>query len=54
MNLLVTIPAESRRMNVGKDVIGGVVLVGGLAVLPFLPHLIKGSVPPDINIYVLS
>ena len=34
-------------------VIGGVVLVGGLAVLPFLPHLIKGSVPPDINIYVL-
>lgn len=34
-------------------VIGGAVLVGGLAVLPFLPHLIKGSVPPDINIYVL-
>lgn len=34
-------------------VIGGVVLVGGLVVLPFLPHLIKGSVPPDINIYVL-
>lgn len=34
-------------------VIGGVVLVGGLAVFPFLPYLIKGNVPSDINIYVL-
>lgn len=34
-------------------VIGGVVLAGGLVVVPFLPNLIKGSVPPDINVYVL-
>ena len=34
-------------------VIGGVVLVGGVAVLPFLPHLITGSIPADINLYVI-
>ncbi|MDD6489414.1 MAG: oligosaccharide flippase family protein [Clostridia bacterium] len=34
-------------------IIGGVVLVGGLLVLPFLPKLIKGNVPSDINIYIL-
>lgn len=35
------------------QVIGGVVLVGGLTVLPFIPRLIKGSIPPDINVYIL-
>lgn len=34
-------------------VIGGVVLVGGLVVLPFIPRLIKGNVPSDINVYIL-
>lgn len=34
-------------------VIGGVVLIGGLVIFPFLPYLIKGNVPADINIYVL-
>ena len=34
-------------------VIGGVVLAGGLVIFPFLPHLIKGDIPSDINIYIL-
>lgn len=35
------------------NVVGTVVLVGGLIVLPFLPHFISGSYPDDINIYIL-
>ncbi len=35
------------------NIIGGIIMVAGLAVLPFLPHFIKGSYPADINIYVL-
>jgi len=34
-------------------VIGIVVLILGLLVTPFLPFLIKGDVPSDINIYIL-
>ena len=34
-------------------VIGFVILLAGCVLLPFLPHLIKSDVPPDINIYVL-
>ncbi len=34
-------------------IIGLVILALGTAVMPFLPHLIKGNVPQDINIYVL-
>ena len=34
-------------------IIGAVVLVGGLIVLPFVPYLISGDVPDDINIYIL-
>ncbi len=33
--------------------IGLVVLVIGVALFPFLPHLISGEVPDDINIYIL-
>ncbi len=43
-------------MNLYKKyytIIGGVILVAGLIVLPFLPRLIKGDVPPGMNIYVL-
>ena len=35
------------------SVIGIMILVGGGAVMPFLPYLIKGSWPADINIYLL-
>ena len=34
-------------------IIGAVILVLGLAFTPFLPHIIKGAVPADINLYVL-
>lgn len=34
-------------------VIGGVICVLGLAIMPALPKLISGDVPPDINIYIL-
>lgn len=34
-------------------IIGLVVLVAGLAISPFLPNLISGDVPPDVNIYVI-
>lgn len=43
-------------LNVYKKVyqiIGTIILVLGLAILPFLPKLIKGTYPPDINIYIL-
>lgn len=35
------------------NVIGGVILLAGLAVMPFLPSLIAGDYPSEINIYVL-
>ena len=34
-------------------IIGLVILVIGLILVPFIPNLISGSVPKDINIYVL-
>ncbi len=34
-------------------IIGSVILGAGLAVMPFLKYLIKGSAPSDINIYVI-
>lgn len=34
-------------------VIGGIILVLGMVLLPFIPKLISGSVPEDMNIYVL-
>jgi len=34
-------------------IVGLIILFGGLAVLPFLPKLITGHCPEDVNIYVL-
>jgi len=34
-------------------IIGWVVLVAGMVLLPFIPKLISGDVPQDINIYIL-
>lgn len=34
-------------------IVGFVVLVAGLVIVPFLTHLISGSVPSDVNIYVI-
>lgn len=34
-------------------IIGGVILVFGLILLPFIPNLISGEVPSDMNVYIL-
>ncbi|MCI5602778.1 MAG: oligosaccharide flippase family protein [Clostridiales bacterium] len=34
-------------------IVGTVILVAGLIAIPFLPYLIKGNVPADINLYLL-
>lgn len=34
-------------------IIGVFILVAGLCISPFLPKLISGEVPPDINVYIL-
>lgn len=34
-------------------IIGTLILVGGIVITPFLPYLIEGDVPSDINLYVL-
>ncbi len=49
----VTICALMRLYRIYYRIIGFVVLIGGLVILPVLPKLIKGDVPPGINIYVL-
>lgn len=33
--------------------VGGVIFVAGVCLLPFLRYLVKGSVPPDINLHIL-
>lgn len=43
-------------LNVYKKiyyVIGSIILLVGLLIIPFLPRLISGDYPPDINLYVL-
>ena len=34
-------------------IIGGVILAAGLVLLPFIPYLVSGDVPKDINIYTI-
>lgn len=34
-------------------IIGWVIFIGGLLIIPFLPNVIKGELPADINLYVL-
>lgn len=34
-------------------IVGIIILVGGLVLLPFLPNLITGNCPSDVNIYLL-
>lgn len=35
------------------NIIGFIILIAGIAIMPFLPHLISGNVPADVNIYIL-
>lgn len=48
-----TICALMRLYKIYYRVIGSVVLGLGLILLPFMPKLINGDVPPDMNVYVL-
>lgn len=48
-----TICALMRLYKIYYRVIGAVVLGLGLVLLPFIPNLISGDVPPDMNVYVL-
>lgn len=34
-------------------IIGAIVLIVGLAITPFIPYLISGDVPADMNVYIL-
>ena len=34
-------------------IVGGIILALGLLLMPFIPYLIKGNVPVDINVYLL-
>ncbi|MBR3231697.1 MAG: polysaccharide biosynthesis protein, partial [Lachnospiraceae bacterium] len=45
--------ALMRLYRIYYRVIGLVVLALGLILLPFVPRLIKGSVPPGVSVYVL-
>jgi len=45
--------ALMRLYKIYYRIIGLVVCVAGLILLPFIPYLIKGEVPPDINVYIL-
>ena len=48
-----TICALLRLYRLYYRIIGAVVLGAGLIILPFVPKLIHGSVPGDVNVYVL-
>ena len=45
--------ALMRLYKIYYRVIGALILVLGLILCPFIPYLIKGNLPSDINIYVL-
>jgi len=49
----VTICGLMKLYKIYYRVIGGVVFIVGLILLPFIPKLITGEIPQDINIYIL-
>lgn len=49
----ITICALMKLYMIYYRVIGAIIAVIGVALTPFIPHLIKGSVPSDLNIYTL-
>lgn len=48
-----TICALMRLYMIYYRIIGGIILVGGLILCPFVPNLISGSIPSELNIYIL-
>ena len=49
----ITICALMRLYKIYYRIIGAVILVIGLIICPFIPKLISGDVPYDMNVYVL-
>jgi len=49
----ITICALMNLYKLYYRMIGGVILVVGLGLTPIIPKLIKGTIPPDMNIYIL-
>lgn len=49
----VTICALMKLYRTYYRVIGAVIAIIGMILLPFIPHLINGEIPGDINIYIL-
>ena len=48
-----TICALMKLYKIYYRIIGGIVLVAGLILCPFVPKLISGSIPEGLNIYIL-
>lgn len=48
-----TICALMKLYKIYYRIIGSIILVVGLVICPFIPKLIKGDVPADMNVYVL-
>ena len=49
----ITICALMKLYRTYYRVIGGIILVVGLLLTPFMPKLISGTIPEDMNIYFL-
>ena len=49
----ITICALMRMYKIYYTVIGIVIFVAGMILLPFIPNLISGDIPEDINVYIL-
>lgn len=45
--------ALMRLYKIYYNIIGAVILIIGVVLLPFIPNLISGDVPEDINVYIL-
>ena len=48
-----TICALMKLYKIYYRIIGSIILVVGLMICPFIPKLIKGDVPADMNVYIL-
>ena len=49
----VTICALMQLYKIYYRVIGGIILIVGLGLTPFIPKLISGNIPADMNVYIL-
>lgn len=49
----VTICALMKLYKIYYSIIGGIILICGLGLTPFIPRLISGEIPSDMNVYIL-